>query len=93
MPNHVHVLIETIAGYPLGEVVHSWKSYTANRANQILRRRGVFWHQDYYDRFIRDQKHFQSVIAYIEANPVKAGLVRRSAEWRWGSSRLGSQAI
>jgi hypothetical protein len=26
MPNHVHVLIETLEGHPLSKIVHSWKS-------------------------------------------------------------------
>ena len=29
MPNHVHVLVELLAGSTLGKVLHSWKSYTA----------------------------------------------------------------
>ena len=36
MPNHVHVLIE-IGDAPLGEVVKSWKSFTAKAALKILR--------------------------------------------------------
>ncbi len=46
MPNHVHVLIELLEGYPLGEVIHSWKSYTANKANEILGRQDRFWFPD-----------------------------------------------
>jgi putative transposase len=29
--------------------------------------------------------HFINVQRYIEANPVKAGLVRRAEDWKWGS--------
>ncbi len=36
MPNHVHALIE-IWNVPLGEVLKSWKSYTAKEALKILR--------------------------------------------------------
>jgi hypothetical protein len=43
MPNHVHVLIETLPGYPLGDVVQSWKTVTAREANQLLNRTGSFW--------------------------------------------------
>jgi transposase IS200 family protein len=42
MPNHVHVLIETFPGYPLFKVLHSWKSFTALKANQLLGRKGEF---------------------------------------------------
>ena len=37
MPNHIHVMIEQIAGFRLDRVVHSWKSYTANTINKRAR--------------------------------------------------------
>ena len=90
MPNHVHVLVETFAGYPLGKIVHAWKSFTAKQANQRLGRSGTFWMPDYHDRYIRDDNHLIAVITYIENNPVKAGLVKSAAEWAWSSaSRRG----
>jgi hypothetical protein len=32
--NHVHALIEQIGGFPLGDVVPAWKSFTAKQANR-----------------------------------------------------------
>lgn len=84
MPNHVHVLIETLPGYPVPALVHSWKSYTAHR---IRPGRGRFWQPDYWDRFIRDDAHLATAIRYIEANPVTAGLCMASADWPFGSAR------
>lgn len=66
MPNHVHVIIETMDGYPLGEVLHSWKSFTAKEANKLLGRTGEFWMPDYYDRYIRDERHLAAAVAYVE---------------------------
>jgi REP element-mobilizing transposase RayT len=86
MPNHVHVLIETWESWPLAGVLHSWKSYTAHAANQILGRSGEFWFREYFDRFIREDRHFVNAVKYIEENPVKAGLVRASEKWRWSSA-------
>jgi putative DNA methylase len=86
MPNHVHVLIETSEDWPLASILHSWKSYTAHMANQILRRSGDFWLREYFDRFVRDERHFRNVVTYIERNPVKAGFVRLPEAWRWSSA-------
>ncbi len=86
MPNHVHVLIETWQ-VPLGEILKSWKSYTAKEANNILGKQGTFWAEDYFDRFIRDETHFRRVVRYIENNPVKARFVRASKDWVWSSAR------
>ena len=86
MPNHVHALVETRKEWPLATVVHSWKSFTAHRANPILKRSGDFWLREYFDRFIRDDRHFANAIGYIEMNPVKAGLAATAEEWRWSSA-------
>ena len=86
MPNHLHVLLE-FWEIPLGEVLKSLKSYTAKEANKLLGRRGTFWLDDYFDRYIRGDEHFRKVVRYIENNPVKAGLARTPEEWPWTSAR------
>lgn len=87
MPNHVHALIEAWEGYPLAAVVHTWKSYSAHRANELLGRTGHFWHRDYFDRYVRNQRHLEHAIRYIHDNPVKAGLVERAEDWAYSSAR------
>ena len=86
MPNHVHGLIELNEERSLATVIHSWKSYTAHVANEILGRSGDFWFREYFDRFIRDDRHFSRAVSYIERNPVQARLVRLPEEWRWSSA-------
>jgi REP element-mobilizing transposase RayT len=87
MPNHVHVLFTTSPQWPLGVVVGSWKRFTALQANRLLGRTGAFWQLDYWDRFIRNDRHFADVVNYIDLNPMKAGLVAEPHLWRWGSAR------
>ena len=89
MPNHVHSVIEVFADHPLDEILHSWKSFTSKRANQVLRRTGTFWQREYHDRFIRDDDHFANTYRYIEENPVKARLVAKAEDWRWSSAWQG----
>jgi len=72
--------------YELKDLVHSLKSYTAHEANKILRREGKFWVDDYFDRYIRNEKHFYKTIEYIENNPVKAGLCAKPSDWRFSSA-------
>ena len=88
MPNHVHVVIEICDGYSLGTIVQAWKSFSAKQANDMLKRRGAFWHKDYFDRFIRDEGHLVRTIDYVENNPVKAGLATTVTAWPWSSARL-----
>jgi putative DNA methylase len=88
MPNHVHVLIQLREGYPMHKIIHSWKSFTANEANKLLGLKGPFWYHEYYDRFIRDQRHFDNAVRYIHENPVKAGLVEKPEDWPFSSARF-----
>lgn len=86
MPNHVHTLIEVFNGISLSEIIHSWKSYSANQINKLLNRTGQVWMMEYFDRYIRDYDHFEKVVNYIHNNPVKAGLVKSPSEYRWSSA-------
>lgn len=88
MPNHVHVLVSGMPGYPLGSIVSSWKRFTAREANIVLGRAGEFWQVDYWDRFIRNEEHYYATESYIHLNPVKAGLVTDPHFWPWGSARF-----
>ncbi len=91
MPNHVHVLIESIdAAHLLPSIIHSWKSFTATKVNKLLGRSGSFWMEDYYDRFIRNDAHLQATLDYIRQNPVKAGLVPQAEEWTYAGPRASS---
>lgn len=74
MPNHVHVMIRVYEGVSLSSILHTWRSYSAHEANKILERSGEFWMKDYYDRYIRDARHYAAVVQYIKDNPSKAGL-------------------
>ncbi|HVH73110.1 MAG TPA: transposase [Candidatus Dormibacteraeota bacterium] len=80
MPNHVHMLCTPINGFGLGAIMHSLKSYTSNEANKILGRRSHFWQKEYFDRYIRNARHFAKAVEYIENNPVKANLREKASD-------------
>jgi len=89
MPNHMHTLITPHEGFPLGDTIRSWKNFTARRINLARAAGGRFWAPDYFDRYMRDETNFGNTIAYIENNPVVAGLVARPEDWRWSSAAKG----
>jgi REP element-mobilizing transposase RayT len=86
MPNHVHALVVTQRAHGIGLIVKSWKTYTAARINTALGRRGPVWARDYFDRFIRDNRHFATTVRYIERNPVAAGLCEKPQDWAFSSA-------
>jgi REP element-mobilizing transposase RayT len=91
MPNHLHMLLMPNAQWSLSEIMKSFKSYTSHEANKILRQHGQFWMEDYFDRYVRDEKHFVSAIAYIENNPVKARLCKKPEDWPFSSAWFRDQ--
>jgi REP element-mobilizing transposase RayT len=98
MPNHIHIFLrpqikrqatETAEAeyYPLEEITRLLKGYTARQANLLLNRTGhPFWQQESYDHWARNEEEFHRIIAYIENNPVKAGLVSKPEDWLWSSA-------
>jgi REP element-mobilizing transposase RayT len=88
MSNHVHVLIR-----PLQQptrLLQSLKGTTAREANLILVRTGQpFWQRESYDHCARDEPELERIVAYIENNPVKAGLVAKPSAYRWSSAWSG----
>jgi REP element-mobilizing transposase RayT len=74
MPNHVHALFVQNPEWQLEKLIRSWKGFTARQINKLLGRSGNFWQRDYFDRVIRDEKHFANCVRYIRRNPQKARL-------------------
>lgn len=79
MPNHVHLIARIHV--TLKRFVSSLKSFTTLEINRLMDREGALWMKGYFDRMIRDERHFARVRYYLRQNPVKAGLVESEDEW------------
>jgi type I restriction enzyme R subunit/putative DNA methylase len=93
MPNHIHAMIQ-MAEFPLAKIIQSWKRHSSSKILGILKTHEGFagsrtlWHRDYWDRYMRDDRHMQITKTYIEENPVKAGLVAKTSDWKWSSANF-----
>ncbi len=74
MPNHVHVLFQPNASHGLGDIVRSWKQYTASKINALLGKSGSLWQERYWDRLLRNPAHHCKCREYVRENPAKAKL-------------------
>ena len=88
MPNHVHVIVEPMGDHLLGDIIKSWKAFSAARINRVSGRSGPLWAPEYFDRFMRSEEHLTTTIAYVENNPVAARLCRRPEQWPFSSAGL-----
>lgn len=85
MANHIHVLLAPLA--PLEQITQQIKGATAREANLILDRTGTpFWQDESFDHWVRNPAEFAKIRAYVERNPVAAGLVARPEDWPWSSA-------
>ena len=72
MPNHIHILFRQKESLSL--IMNIIKGGSSYIANKTLQKKGRFWANNYYDRAIRDEKHFWIVYKYIKNNAQKANL-------------------
>ncbi len=87
MANHTHVLLQP--RWELKKVTQGIKGYTAHEINSLQGERGrVFWQDESYDHWARDEAEVLRIIEYIENNPVAAGLCARPEDWPFSSARL-----
>ena len=68
MPNHVHfiIYIKIDNKVKLSQIVSSFKSKCTN----MIKISGM-WQRGYYERVIRDQKEYDSIVKYIDENPFR----------------------
>ena len=75
MPDHVH-FAASLKSTDLPQLMHSFKSYTSNRINAVLRRRGPLWQNGYHDHAVRREEDLNEAVLYVLNNPVREGLVK-----------------
>ncbi len=86
MPNHVHLLVTPKNGHELTDILHSWKSFTANEINELTGASGAFWQHESYDHIVRSQEELERIEQYIRDNPRKAGITVAQASSLAGTS-------
>ena len=86
MPNHEHAMMTRSESHELETIMQAHKSYTAHEANKLLRRKGRFWMDEYFDRYVRNQDHFYNALRYIENNPVRTRLCAKPSDWPFSSA-------
>lgn len=88
METHIHSILQPLeelkgSFYSIAQIMHSIKSYSANRIQRLLDKRGNVWLDENYDRIIRDDKEYMEKMNYIVNNPLKAGLAEKPGDYRW----------
>jgi putative transposase len=86
MPNHTHLIAVPAAADSLRlGIGEAHRRYT-RRINFRQEWRGHLW-QERFRSYPLDARHLLAAARYIELNPVRAGLAKRAADYRWSSAR------
>jgi putative transposase len=85
MSNHFHLLLRPEPGIAISRVLqsltvaHTWRYHRRHRSV------GHVWQGRFKSPVIQDDAHAWAVLRYIEANPLRAGMVADPADYPWSS--------
>ncbi len=93
MPDHAHMLIEPMVEregdegsavfFSLSKILHTIKSFTANRVNKFEKTTGAVWETESFDRLIGSESDLQEKFQYIARNPWDSGAVNPGVDYPW----------
>ena len=92
MPDHVHFFASPdSAAKPLAGFVRDWKKWTTHRLQDSLGIAPPLWQPEYFDHVLRSPPSYDEKWKYVLENPIRAGLVGRSEDWKYAGEcdRLG----
>lgn len=92
MPNHWHMVLWPECDGHLSAFVQHFTNLHVKRWKKADDEVGLgHLYQGRFKSFpIQSDESFQSVIRYVERNPLRANLVPRAEDWRWSSLGQGS---
>jgi putative transposase len=88
MPDHIHVLMTLPGKTSLEKAMQLIKGGFSFRAKRLLGFQGEIWQRGYSDVQILGDGSFRQHRAYIDNNPVKAGLAGTPEEYPFGTAYL-----
>jgi putative transposase len=84
MTNHIHLLLRP-RGASISRIVQSLLVSHTQRYHRCHGTCGHVWQGRFKSPVIQDDDHLLCVLRYIEANPLRAKIVRKAGNYRWSS--------
>ena len=85
MTNHFHLLLQPGPGQSVSRILqsltvtHTWRYHKAHQSS------GHVWQGRFKSPVIQDDEHLLIVLRYIEANPLRAAMVKDPGDYPWSS--------
>jgi REP element-mobilizing transposase RayT len=85
MPEHFHVILTPGKTTTLEKAIGLIKGGSSYEIGKTLHMQFPVWHEGVAEHGIRDEADYETHVRYIQANPVKAGLVREPGDYPYCS--------
>lgn len=89
LPNHLHCIL-CPGPRGISRFMQSFKSNSTKDIRERLRSTKIAWQQGFHDERIRDDAQRSAVVAYVQGNGMKHGLVKEIMDWPWTSLHFPS---
>lgn len=84
MPNHYHLELESKT-VPISQIMHRINFLYALYFHHRYKTSGHLFQDRFYSSLIDKDSYFWEVARYIDLNAVRAGLVKKPEDYKWGS--------
>lgn len=88
MPTHPHLLWEIPKAQILSKAMQGITLSYTRFHHAKYEKVGYLWQGRFKNMIIEMEEYLMNCGAYIERNPVRAGLMRKPGEWKWSSYRF-----
>jgi putative transposase len=85
MSNHLHLLLTPLEDKSLPQMMQALGRAYVLYFNKRHSRSGTLWEGRYRSALIQTERYFLACMAYIDLNPVRAGMVAQAADYAWSS--------
>lgn len=84
MDNHIHLLIKPWVGESLSIIMKWIQQVFAGRFNKLNGYVGRVWRERFYSSILETKKRIAKVFLYIVDNPIRAKLIDKPDEYKYG---------
>ncbi|BCA78386.1 transposase [Desulfuromonas sp. AOP6] len=85
MPNHFHLLVRAEKGEELSRCMQWLMTSHVRRYHRHYGGSGHVWQGRYKSFIVQQDNYLVTAARYIEANPLRAGMVDEAQNWPWSS--------
>jgi len=85
MPNHVHLVVQPRASLDVSRWMQWVFTTHVHWSHAKYQTTGRLWQGRFKAFLIQADHHLLTVMRYVERNALRANLVERAEDWRWGS--------